>query len=371
MTTVEAQIRGLLKSADVRVGGSRPQDIVVHDDRLYARLIRHRELGLGEAYMDGWWDSNHVDQTIVQLLKQDIRAQVKVGPAVVLAAVAPTLRNEQTVSRAKRNAEHHYNIGNDLYERMLDQRMIYSCGYWQGAKTLDEAQEQKLDLICRKLGLKKGMTLLDIGCGWGGFAEYAASKYGVKVTGISPAAEQVKLARARTKGLAVTIQQKDYREVKGTYDRIISVGMLEHVGPKNYDEFFAVCERLLAKDGMMLHHTIGGNKTDKYGDPWISKYIFPGAKLPTLTQLTKAVEGRFIIEDVHNFGPDYDKTLMAWHKNFVKRYPEIQDHYDERFYRMWTYYLLICAAAFRVRDLQLWQIVMTRVGESPTYIASR
>jgi cyclopropane-fatty-acyl-phospholipid synthase len=249
--------------------------------------------------------------------------------------------------------------------------MIYSCGYWQRAKTLDDAQEQKLDLICRKLDLKKGMKLLDIGCGWGGFAEFAATNYKVIVTGISPAAEQVKVAKRRARGLPVTILQKDYREMSGSFDRIISVGMLEHVGPKNYQNFFEICNSLLKKGGMMLHHTIGTNSPDKYGSPWLGKYIFPGGILPTLAQISKAVEDRFIIEDVQNIGPDYDKTLMAWHHNFKRNFHEIETNYNQRFYRMWEFYLLSCAGAFRARNLQLWQIVMRRIESSETYISAR
>jgi cyclopropane-fatty-acyl-phospholipid synthase len=254
---------------------------------------------------------------------------------------------------------------------MLGERMIYSCAYWKGAKNLDEAQENKLELICRKLELKKDMKLLDIGCGWGGFAKYAAAKYKVNVTGITPASEQVKLAKTVTKGLPVNILQRDYREITGKFDRITSIGMLEHVGSKNYQTFFDRCDQLLSKDGMMLHHTISANKPSKYVNPWISKYIFPGGVLPALSQISSAVQGRLIIEDVQNFGPDYDKTLMAWYKNFSAHYNEIKTNYDDRFYRMWKFYLLICAGAFRARHLQLYQVVMRKVKPSSTYIAAR
>jgi cyclopropane-fatty-acyl-phospholipid synthase len=333
--------------------------------------MRYRELGLGESYMDGWWDCKRIDQLITNLLSINIRDYVKVSPSLILAGIGPALFHGQSVKGAKKNAEHHYNIGNDLYERMLGKRMIYSCAYWKGAKTIDEAQENKLDLICKKLKLKKGMKLLDIGCGWGGFAKFAATKYGAIVTGITPASEQVKIARANNKGLSVRILQKDYREISGKFDRIVSIGMLEHVGPKNYKNFFEICNNMLIADGIMLHHTISSNSPDKYGDPWINKYIFPGGLLPTLAQISESIEDRLIIEDVQNMGPDYDKTLMAWHKNFTKSYSEIKDNYDERFYRMWEFYLLICAGAFRARHLQLWQIVMRKVHQSETYISPR
>lgn len=370
MNSAERRVKELLKMAGINIGGSNPQDINVYDKRFYSRVIRYRELGLGESYMDGWWDCKNIDQLIARLLSINIRQQVKVSPLLLLAAL-PAQFKTQSIKGARQNAKHHYNIGNDLYQRMLGSRMIYSCAYWQGAKNLDQAQDNKLDLICRKLELKRGMRVLDIGCGWGGFAKFAATKYSVNVTGITPASEQVKLARVNTKGLSVKILQQDYRQLIGKYDRIISIGMLEHVGSKNYQNFFEICNRLLNNDGLMLHHTISGNSPSKYIDPWISKYIFPGGILPTLAQISEVVQNRLIIEDVQNFGPDYDKTLMAWYKNFNAHYNEIKDFYDERFYRMWKFYLLICAGAFRARHLQLLQIVMRKVGPSKTYIAAR
>ena len=371
MADPKSTVKDLLAAANIKINGHQPFDVQIHDERFYKRVLSKGELGLGEAYMDGWWDARQVDQVIARILGVNLREKLKITPSMLRIVATSTLLNRQTIKRARHNASHHYDIGNDLYERMLDKRMIYSCAYWQGAKTLDAAQEAKLDLICRKLYLKKGMTLLDIGCGWGGFAEYAAKKYGVKVTGISPAAEQVKVARRRTKGLPVKILQKDYRQIKGTFDRIVSVGMLEHVGYRNYKDFFRRCKNMLADDGLMLHHTIGNNKSVAFTSPWIDKYIFPGGVIPALAQISRAVERRLVIEDVHNFGPDYDKTLMAWQANFVKHYAEISDHYDERFYRMWNYYLLSCAGSFRARHMQLLQIVMRKIEPSDTYTAVR
>lgn len=371
MNQSEVKIKQLLKIADIKVDGTRAQDITVLNKKFYSRVLKYRELGLGEAYMDGWWESKSIDKFMANILSVNIQENIKLSPSLLLAALPLSILNNQTVRQAAHNAEHHYNIGNDLYERMLGKRMIYSCGYWKGAKTLDQAQDNKLDLICKKLKLKKGMRLLDIGCGWGGFAEFAARKYGVVVTGITPASEQVKMAKQKTKGLKVTILKKDYRQMSGTFDRIVSIGMLEHVGPKNYKTFFSICNKLLAKDGIMLHHTIAANKASKYPDPWIGKYIFPGGLLPTLNQITNSVQNKLIIEDVQNIGPDYDKTLMAWYHNFNKHYGEIKSNYDERFYRMWKYYLLICAGAFRARHLQLFQIVMRKHTPSQTYISPR
>lgn len=371
MSSAKQTIEKLLSSVDVRINGTRDWDIQVHDERVYKRVLRHRELGLGESYMDGWWSAKELDQLIAKLLSANLQQELSVSAELIWSYFVGKATNRQNLKRAGKNAAHHYNIGNDLFERMLDKRMVYSCGYWQDAKTLDAAQEAKLDLICRKLHLKKGMTVLDIGCGWGGFAGYAAEKYGVEVTGISPAAEQVKMARLRTQGLEVKILQKDYRSVAGTYDRVVSIGMLEHVGAKNYKTFFDRTRQLLKPGGFMLHHVIGSNHTSRAADPWTDKYIFPGGHIPSLKELTKATENKLIIEDLHNFGPYYDTTLMAWYANFVKHYSEIKDEYDDRFYRMWTYYLLMCAAAFRVRQLQLWQIVLRPIEKSEVYKAVR
>jgi cyclopropane-fatty-acyl-phospholipid synthase len=348
----------ILARADVAVGGERAHDIVVHDDAMWARVLRDRELGLGETYQDGMWDANRLDEFLAVVQEHDLGSYVRASPQLLWLGARARLSNRQTVRRARRNASAHYDIGNDLYERMLDKRMIYSCGYWRNAGDLDSAQEAKLDLICRKLGLEQGMTLLDIGCGWGGLAQFAAERHDVRVTGISPAAEQVRVARERCAGLPVDIRQTDYRRLSGTFDRIVSVGMMEHVGARNLAEFFRCCERLLHPDGTMLHHTIGSNRSKTHTDPWFDRYVFPGGVLPSLTQIAGAAEPAWSIEDVHNFGPDYDRTLLHWHDNISGRWDEIP-HYDDRFRRTWDYYLLGSAAAFRVRALQLWQIVCT------------
>ncbi len=364
-------VQGLLERAGISVGGDGPGDLQVHDERFYERVVRDRELGLGESYQEGWWSAERLDEFIAAVLTADLRTHVKPGRRLLSVALRSQLQNRQTVRRAARNASAHYDIGNDLYERMLDRRMIYSCAYWKDAADLDSAQEAKLELICAKLHLEPGMRVLDIGCGWGGFAQYAAERHGVRVTGISPAAQQVLVARRRCGGLDVDIQQCDFRQVTGRFDRIVSIGMLEHVGPKNYPAFFQANARLLADDGLALHHTIGANSGRRHTDPWFDRYIFPGAVIPSLDQLAHATKGQWAIEDVHNFGPDYDRTLMAWHRNVEAAWDALPA-YDERFRRTWRYYLLSSAASFRVRDLQLWQIVFSRTRrQSPVYPAVR
>ncbi len=349
----------VLHTAGIEVGGDRPQDIAVHDDRFWARVLADRELGLGESYQEGWWDANQLDEFIAEVQALDLRSLVRPRPALTLRILKAQARNRQTVRRARRNAGAHYNIGNDLYERMLDDRMIYSCGYWRRAADLNEAQEHKLDLICRKLRLEPGMRLLDIGCGWGGFARFAAAEYGAVVTGVTPAGEQARLAQQVCADLPVDIRECDYRDVRGRFDRIVSIGMMEHVGPRNLKTFFRCCDDLLADDGMMLHHTIGSLVTKNHTDPWFDKYIFPGGVVPSLAQISSATEKDWVIEDVHNFGPYYDRTLMAWHRNVTAAWDDLPA-YDGRFRRTWDYYLLSSAGSFRARALQLWQIVFTR-----------
>ena len=349
----------VLHTAGIEVGGDRPQDIAVHDDRFWARVLADRELGLGESYQEGWWDANQLDEFIAEVQALDLQSLVRSRPALTLRILKAQARNRQTVRRARRNAGAHYNIGNDLYERMLDDRMIYSCGYWRRAADLNEAQEHKLDLICRKLRLEPGMRLLDIGCGWGGFARFAAAEYGAVVTGVTPAGEQARLAQQVCAELPVDIRECDYRDVRGRFDRIVSIGMMEHVGPRNLKTFFRCCDDLLADDGMMLHHTIGSLVTKNHTDPWFDKYIFPGGVVPSLAQISSATEKDWVIEDVHNFGPYYDRTLMAWHRNVTAAWDDLPA-YDGRFRRTWDYYLLSSAGSFRARALQLWQVVFTR-----------
>lgn len=353
----------LLAAIDVEVDGSRDSDLQVLDDRFYAQVIRDRELGLGETYQLGWWDARSLDGLLAKLLAADVKATLRQSPKLLATALRATLFNQQTIRRAAKNAAAHYNVGNELFEIMLDKRMLYTCAYWQNAADLDSAQEAKLEMICAKLHLESGMRLLDIGCGWGGLAQYVAEHHDVRVVGISPASEQVKLATDRCSGLDVEIRQQDFREVRGRYDRIVSVGMLEHVGSKNYKAFFDANHELLADDGIMLHHTIGSNLTKNHTDPWFDKYVFPGGMVPSMEHLGRASQGNWALEDVHNFGPDYDRTLMAWYRNIESEWANLPQ-YDEFFRRTWRYYLMSSAASFRVRQLQLWQLVFTKARRS-------
>ncbi len=364
------RIEELFTRADVAVDGNRPWDITVSNENLFRRMLAHGSLGFGEAYMDGWWDCERIDQLICRLLGAGVDRQVRTCGAV-LASIRARLSNRQTPARSLRVGKLHYDIGNDLYQLMLDSRMIYSCAYWKDAATLDAAQEDKLDLICRKLRLEPGMRLLDIGCGWGGLAGFAAERYGVEVVGVTISREQVSLAVERCRGLPVRIRLQDYRELDESFDRIVSVGMFEHVGYKNYRTFMFVVDRCLKKGGLFLLHTIGGNRPVATTDPWIERYIFPNGMLPSADRITSSIEGLFILEDWHNFGPDYDMTLMAWWRRFEDAWPHLEGRYGERFHRMWRYYLLSCAGAFRARVNHLWQVVLAKDGACGCYRPAR
>ena len=362
MAVEKDMVRRLLDLAGIALDGDNPWDIKVHDERLYRRVLRDGALGLGESYMDGWWDAPAVDQFIARVTGADLEEKVKGSWKLKMHVLRSKLFNFQSRSRAFQVGERHYDVGNDLYRAMLDKRMVYTCGYWKTARTLDEAQEAKLELVCRKIGLKEGMNVLELGCGWGSFARYAAERYGARVNGVTVSREQVELGSEVCRGLPVTIELKDYREVEGMYDRVISIGILEHVGYRNYRTYMDVVNRCLKPEGIAFIHTIGQNTSTTTTNPWTDKYIFPNGMLPSITQIGRAMEGLFVMEDWHNFGPDYDRTLMAWHDNFERAWPRLEERYGGRFYRMWRYYLLSSAGQFRSRGTQLWQIVMNRTG---------
>ena len=368
---MEQTVRDFLRHADVEINGERPWDIQVDNQEFYSRVLAGGSLALGESYMDGWWECEAIDQLFDRILRARIHTKIRVSKQVIWNIARAKVMNPQRRAKAHVIGERHYDIGNDLFEKMLDERMNYSCAYWANANTLDEAQEAKLNLICRKLKLEPGMSVLDIGCGWGGLAKFAAENYQVKVLGITVSEEQAHLAEKLCEKLPVEIRLQDYRELKGEFDRIVSVGMIEHVGYKNYGTFMKVVNRCLKTRGLFLLHTIGGNTSMKSVEPWINKYIFPGSMLPSAKQITEASERLFILEDWHSFGTDYDKTLMAWHENFNGNWDAIKGNYDERFHRMWDYYLLSCAGSFRSHNNQLWQIVFSNFGSQVDYESVR
>ncbi|QDA57433.1 cyclopropane fatty acyl phospholipid synthase [Thermomonas aquatica] len=360
-------VAGLLGRADIRIGGERPWDMRLHDAAALDRALAEGNLGLGEAYMAGAWDCDRLDMLFDRLLRAHLDREVH--PArLAWRALQARLFNRQTRRRAWQVGRAHYDLGNAFYAAMLDPRMTYSCGWWQdGASDLAHAQEAKLDLACRKLGLRPGMRLLDIGCGWGSLMGYAAEHYGVRCIGVTVSREQVGYAQARYAGLPLEFRLQDYRELDadalgGPVDRIASIGMFEHVGRRNHRAFMQVARRCLADDGLFLLHSIGKNRRASTLDPWTERHIFPNGDLPSLGQVGDALDGLFVCEDLHDFGADYDPTLMAWHANFEAAWPRFAGELGETFRRKWRYYLLSCAGAFRARELQLWQWVLSKEG---------
>ena len=338
----------------------------VRDKRLWRRIALTGAIGLGDAYMDGWWDCRAIDVFVHKVLS--VATTRDRSPwSVTLAGIARGLMvNLQSLARAFQVGERHYDLGNDLYRSMLGEDMVYSCAYWQaGADSLGQAQRDKLELVCRKLGLQSGMRILDIGCWWGSLCAYAAEKFGVSAVGLTVSRQQVEYARKHYKHLPVEFHLQDYRTYSGDFDALVSIGMFEHVGYRNYGTYMKVARRCLCPEGLFLLHTIGANLTSYRTCSWHTKHIFPNGYIPSLRQIARAAEGRFVVEDVHNIGPDYDRTLMCWYNNFEEAWPRLkgsQSRYDDRFHRMWRYYLLSCAGVFRARDQQVWQWLLSPRG---------
>jgi cyclopropane-fatty-acyl-phospholipid synthase len=355
-------LQELLASADILLNGSRPWDIRIKDDRWYKRVWREKNLGLGESYMEGWWDCERLDEMFFRLLGCGLDEKVRGSLRYMLSFLPATLFNLQSRFRSRKVAKQHYDLGNDLFLAFLDDYQQYSCGYFEETEDLHQAQQNKLALIAGKLQFTAGDQILDIGCGWGGLARYAVERHGCRVTAVNISREQLRYARESCQGLPVEFLDSDYRSLNSRYDKIVSVGMFEHVGRKNHRTYMKVVHRCMKDEGIFLLHTIGSNVSRNCCDPWVNRYIFPNGMLPGPSHIGKGVEGLFVIEDWHNFGPHYDKTLMAWNQNFQRAWPKLRDRYDERFKRMWEYYLLSCAGAFRARTIQLWQIVMTKQG---------
>lgn len=363
-------LSGVLKRAGIVVNGDARADIKIHNPKFFSRVLAQGSVGLGESYMEGWWDCDDLSQFFYRILRGKLDEDVN-----PMSFFFQTLRSK-VLSLPGRNdpfkiGEIHYDLNEDLYRAMLGKNMIYTCGYWKDANTLDEAQEKKLQLVCDKLRIEPGMRILDIGCGWGGLLKHCAEKYQVQGVGVTVSEEQATIARETCKGLDVEILLQDYREVTGVFDRVVSLGMFEHVGKKNYRTYFAKAASVLADDGLFLLHTIGTNKTESGTDPWIERHIFPNSMIPSIAQIGQAMEDFFVMEDWHNFGADYDKTLIAWFDNFDKSWPALSRNFEPIFYRKWKYYLLCCAGAFRARRTQLWQIVLSKNGVPQGYISIR
>lgn len=358
---IKATFERLLALANISINGNRPWDIQVHNNAFYSKVLAKGSLGLGESYVASWWDCRSLDQFFEKILSANLESKIKTK-VEWFDILKSKIMNLQKPSRAYLVGQKHYDIGNDLFKNMLGKRLIYSCGYWKTAASLEQAQEDKLNLVCRKLNFKPGMRVLDLGCGWGGAARYAAERYGVEVVGVTISEQQKALAMKECQGFPIEIRLEDYRQLNEKFDRIYSLGMFEHVGYKNYSTYFETVKNCLVKDGLFLLHTIGRNETNTHNDPWINRYIFPNGMLPSANQITSSSEGVLLLEDWHNFGADYDKTLMRWYEKFTTNWHLLSENYDAAFYRLWKYYLLSCAGSFRARKNQLWQCVFSRNG---------
>ncbi len=365
---VKHEIEQLLRDVDVHVNGNHPWDVKIHDPRVLDTILYQHSIGGGEAYMDGWWDCDKLDELFYRICRNKSERKFYSTSRIALTVIKNSLINQQTPKRSEDVANTHYNLGNRLFELMLGKSMAYTCGYWKEAKTLDEAQFAKYDLVCRKAQLKPGEKVLEIGCGWGGLAKYMAEQYGCQVVGMDIAKEPASYAKELCKDLPVEIYHCDYRsqDVYNSnnvqFDKIVSVGVLEHVGYKNYANLMKLARSMIKPEGIFLLHSIGGNVSINFCEPWINKYIFPRGMLPSLKQLGKAFEKHFVVEDWQNFGAYYEKTLLSWHENFNQHWPALINNYDERFRRMMNYYLLSCAGGFKARGMQLWQFVLSPNG---------
>ncbi len=371
----QEMISKYLQSIGVTLNGEKPYDVRIRNDKLFRGLPT--SLAIGEAYMEGWWECDQLDELFFRICKNQLDEKFYNSLTDTLKKGLNCVVNLQTKIRSLSVAKVHYNLGNEFYRRMLGPTMAYTCGYWRKATTLDQAQVDKFDLICRKVGLKKGEKVLELGCGFGTFAKFAAEHYGCHVVAVNISEEQVKFGRKTCENLPVEIHQCDYRDDKvynpggKPFDKIVSIGLLEHVGHKNYRGFMELLRKNVKEDGLCLVHSIGKDVTSGHIDPWISKYIFPNSILPSLQLLAKAIEHHFVVEDLHNFGADYDKTLMEWHANFIASWSDVKNGFDEQFFRKWNYYLLSCAGAFRARTMQLWQFVLSPKGVAGGYESIR
>lgn len=362
----------LLQTAGITINGNQPWDIQIYNEGVFNRILRYGSLGAGESYMDAWWDCSQLDEFFSRVISTELEKKIRKNKSTLVKFLILRLLNIQNKKHSLEVGKKHYDLGNLLFENMLDKNLNYTCGYWKRADNLDQAQIDKMDLVCQKLMLQPGMRVLDIGCGWGALAKYAAENYGVNVVGVTISQQQMEYAKNNCAGLPVEIRFQDYRDINETFDRIVSLGMFEHVGFFNHRIYMEKVYQNLATNGLFLLHTIGSNYTYLKSNDWINKYIFPNGVLPSIQQIGKAAEKLFVMEDWHNFGVDYDKTLMAWNHNFKQNWEtKLKQHYDERFYRMWNFYLLSSAGGFRARDMQLWQVMFSKKGVRGGYQSVR
>lgn len=353
--------KAFLEQADIQVEGSRPWDIKICHPGFFKCIMQQGLLGLGESYMDGWWECERLDIFVYKFLSGQLDEALPTHLHDILKFFSAKLLSIRSDENNSKRGHNDYEIGDDIFAIMLDSYMQYSCGCWRQATCLNEAQTAKLDMMCEKLQLTPGMRVLDIGCGWGGTAEYMARHYDVYVEGITDSTEQQKIAQARCEGLNVTIMLGDFRDpLDDQFDRIIALGTLQNIGLKSYKTFFEWVASCLRPDGFFLLQSIGSGQLVNHIGPWINKYIFPGGCLPSGEQIIHSTQPYLHIEDWINLGEDYDKTFMAWEKRINTAWPELRHHYSPKFKRMLDYYLCSCAGFLRARKLNMWEVVFSR-----------
>ncbi|WP_088243550.1 class I SAM-dependent methyltransferase [Calothrix rhizosoleniae] len=344
--------------------------LCIHNPHTYDRVLAFGALGFGEAYMDGWWDeeNNNLVELLCLFFRSNVysKARRRITIPLLLNVITQRLRTVPTrIQNSRKNVQHHYDLGNDFYQHFLDPTMTYSCGYRiRETDSIEQMQLQKYELICKKLALQPGESLIDIGCGWGGMLIYAAEHYGISGTGITLSVEQAALAKERIeqKGLSdkIKIVIADYREIQGQYDKFVSIGMFEHVGKGSFATFMQKASEFLTPNGVGMLHTIGTQGNERIG-AWTAKYIFPGGYIPQLHELTQELwAAKLSVAHCENLKPHYAETIKHWAANFTTNRAKIASlgaTYDERFFRMWYLYLQSSEASFRDGSLQVYQIL--------------
>ena len=357
----------------------KPVTLKLLKDNLKRKLVIDPEIEFPEAYMRNEIiiENASLKEFLMQLIKNLGRREIS-SASLISKRIFQFCRyfsNFNLPGKAKKNVEHHYDIGGEkgekLYDLFLDKKhRLYSCAYWKDdTETLEDAQQNKIDHIVKKLDLKKGQKILEVGCGWGGMVFEIAKKYDCEVTGISLSKNQINYCRNKAKELGLDNQVKfelvDYREINGQFDKIYSVGMFEHVGKKFYKTFFKTMNNLLEENGIFLLHTIGVVDKPTAPNKFINKYIFPGGVCPSFSQIINPIEKTgLIVADTETLIRHYDKTLENWLKRFLDKKNLIKDLFDERFVKMWEFYLASCAAAFRYRDLVVFQLQIVKNFQS-------
>jgi cyclopropane-fatty-acyl-phospholipid synthase len=353
-----------------RFGAGAPVRLEIHDSAFFRRLATRGKLGLGESYTAGEWDTDDLVALFELLLRNADTAAARHSPTRRLVELRPRLQRRNGFVRSRRNIAYHYDLGNELFALMLDETMTYSCAVFESpGMSLADAQRAKFERLCRLLELGPDDHVLEIGCGWGGFARYAAERHGCRVTGITISRAQAALARERTQALPVEILEQDYRSVEGTFTKVVSIEMIEAIGADQFGTFFATIDRVLAPGGRAAVQSIlvPEQRWDRYRrtPDWIERYVFPGCLIPSLEALTHAAarHSRLGLYAVEEIGEHYAETLRRWRASFHERLDDVRRlGYDRRFERTWDFYLAFCEAAFRTRALRDAQLLLTRPG---------